>query len=540
MNEPDSRGTGPNADAHLRLTELLERPELRDARLRTSAEVAAARFVRSTSVQEELAASSKFVRADELVMTTGIGLDNDEEKLVEALRILSDANASCLAVAVGPHIRELSDATVTAADALHLPVIELPWDLRFSEIADLVVQSMLSRQYEVLRKSEQVHGLLTGIILSRGRLPEVCQAVSHLLNRDVTVVDRWGERRATTIDPTAASARPSDSTIDVPIATSTFELGSLCLGNPETPLTPLDRRTAQHAATAAALVMMSELAIAEAEARGEREFLAGLLSGLIRSAEDIARQAEALGADPRTAYAAVCLLFERSPEEQGYSDGPVEAVAETARWALERTLRFRRVNSIKTWHGPEALLLLPSSAIPVRQQASILIEDVTALVRRQHSGISVTAGIASEAAPLTGVTARVQEAVSACRLGRSLGRVGHLTEYEDLDAYPAVLEAVTGHDSARAFERLRDRFLGPVLAHEARTNMPLVDTLSVLFANNGNVSATARALGINRQSLLYRLAKIESLSRVSFASPSNRFALELALQVHRLKDVTRT
>lgn len=127
-----------------------------------------------------------------------------------------------------------------------------------------------------------------------------------------------------------------------------------------------------------------------------------------------------------------------------------------------------------------------------------------------------------------------REATTACRLGYVVNGPGSLTRYGDLGAYPALFDLVSSPSDGRAFETLRDRYLEPILRYEARTRLPLIETLTALFDANGNVSAAARALGINRQSLLYRLGKVEALTSVNLSSPVSRFALEMAVRAQYL------
>jgi len=96
-------------------------------------------------------------------------------------------------------------------------------------------------------------------------------------------------------------------------------------------------------------------------------------------------------------------------------------------------------------------------------------------------------------------------------------------------AYPALYQAVNADDTRTAFAALVERYLGDAVRYERECGLPLVDTLVAYFAQNANAAATARALGLNRQSLLYRLARFEWLAGVDLAAPADRFALELAL-----------
>jgi purine catabolism regulator len=124
----------------------------------------------------------------------------------------------------------------------------------------------------------------------------------------------------------------------------------------------------------------------------------------------------------------------------------------------------------------------------------------------------------------------MRQAEVTARIGDLLQGPGSTTAYQDLGAYPALYEALHADGSRSAFADLVDAYLGVAVRYERTYGLPILDTLAQFFAQHGNVAATARALGLNRQSLLYRLERFETLSGVDLDSPSERFALELALR----------
>ena len=61
--------------------------------------------------------------------------------------------------------------------------------------------------------------------------------------------------------------------------------------------------------------------------------------------------------------------------------------------------------------------------------------------------------------------------------------------------------------------------------------MYLIKTFTVYTKNKGNVSQTARELNLHRQSLLYRLRKIEALTKLSLIDPDDLFLLDLSIKI---------
>lgn len=196
--------------------------------------------------------------------------------------------------------------------------------------------------------------------------------------------------------------------------------------------------------------------------------------------------------------------------------------------AVNRALRGRRINAELRTDRSELAVILP---VPnVRRGNTIagtVVDEVRNLIRLSRPSASITVGLSGVAGGSL-VPRRLDEALISHAVGRSLNGVGATTRFRDLRAYPAMIEAIGQGDGA--FADLHDRYLGCLVSYEGRTGLPLIHTLAALFDANGNVSSAARSLGINRQSLLYRLRKIETMSEIELANPGDRFALELAVR----------
>lgn len=75
----------------------------------------------------------------------------------------------------------------------------------------------------------------------------------------------------------------------------------------------------------------------------------------------------------------------------------------------------------------------------------------------------------------------------------------------------------------------------PLVEYDQQRQMDLIGTFSAYNHYQGNVSQTARALNLHRQSLLYRLRKIESLTGLSLVDPDDLFLLELCVRTYRIR-----
>lgn len=121
-----------------------------------------------------------------------------------------------------------------------------------------------------------------------------------------------------------------------------------------------------------------------------------------------------------------------------------------------------------------------------------------------------------------GVVRSYEEAVNALELGDRLELRQPVLNAADLLVFSVLLR-----DRA-AMADLVTTVLGPLL--DARGGpAPLLETLTVFFETQGNVTATARRLSISARAVTYRLERVERQTGYSATDPTQRFTLEAAV-----------
>jgi len=99
--------------------------------------------------------------------------------------------------------------------------------------------------------------------------------------------------------------------------------------------------------------------------------------------------------------------------------------------------------------------------------------------------------------------------------------------FTDVDGLAAMVGPAAGADFAA-------RLLAPLRELERdRPGEPLVDTLRTWLANHGGWDRTAAALGVHRNSVRHRIARVERHLGVDLADPETRMELWFALRWSR-------
>jgi DNA-binding PucR family transcriptional regulator len=73
--------------------------------------------------------------------------------------------------------------------------------------------------------------------------------------------------------------------------------------------------------------------------------------------------------------------------------------------------------------------------------------------------------------------------------------------------------------------------LGALREYDARHRADLIRTLEAYFSSGGSLAATAGVLRTHRNTVLYRLRRIEALSRARLRDPQVALELQVALRI---------
>lgn len=139
------------------LQETVELPVLRPARVLTTPKLGHGRDVVSVSVME--VPVDAFIRYGEFVMSTGMNIGQDRKLLARFVRDVAGAGASALALAIGPYTPRIPKSVIQVAEQEALTLIELPWELRFSDVSEAILRKLIQEQAAIRSRDDFVWSL---------------------------------------------------------------------------------------------------------------------------------------------------------------------------------------------------------------------------------------------------------------------------------------------------------------------------------------------------------------------------------------------
>lgn len=508
----------------------------------------------TTVVHPEDGLANRALQTDEMALVASAdgveplpaGLD------VEVVRWASDQKAAAVVLSDTP-----SPAAIAEANAYGLPVLLLPGGSRIRMVEKQVVSLLVDRKGQIERRGTQIYRQLTQISGRNEGMQELVGAMARLTNKAIIVQDKrlqivfsqlqpqfvayWEDieaflrkldnlpvelqdrHRMSEVDYPVllqSLATPGLARLVAPIVTRDVGRGYLSIIGNDSELDDIDQLVAEHGAAACALEMAKAKAVSDTEKRLRGTFLDRILIGDV-SQQEAVRQGERFEHDmTRTHVAIVCAWQgEKSPSLRRLEtviNGVVSAQSLPALvWQRERE--------------NEVLIFAATDEKDPTAAAMRLARTVAFEITRQYPSAHVAIGVGQPAQDVTAWRAGHRDATQAADLAKRLQTDTPLF-IGDLGVYQLIL-SLSDRDKLIAFY---ERTLGPLLDYDTRQHADLVKTLEAFFACHGNLSQTAEMLIVHRNTLLYRMNRINEIAQIDLDRPEIRLALHLALTIRRL------
>jgi len=456
----------------------------------------------------------------ELLLTNGMSFPADGPGQQELVERLVKAGASALAIGEQMYCPPLTEQFTEASNRLGFSVLLVEFPMPFVSISKAVAAANLLEQSDQLIRTGQIYRTVQLMVNAQTESSAITSDIAAILGCKIHVCHRESAQpwypSDPRLDPLVAQAltQSNDRSLDIlagafvvplsdgrelrliDVPTQPTAVLALEMSKPGN----LDAILMQHAATVIALEMAQSLVRIE----HERRFSADLLFQLMEGRGDVRSNRRQLMARGINITRAVIVTI-TSPDVAKLRDLHI------ALW------RNRIRNLVALRRGALYVLCIDDEAVHDIVRASV---NNDALV-----GISATVD-SIERAPEA-----LREATWAVRA--AAGVAGLTFRYGDRSP----LFGIANLDDARA---MVTRTLGALITYEQAHDGDLLQTLEAFLENQRSWQRTADTLHVHRQTVLYRIRKIEEISGYDLSATRDIAELWLALQARALIGVTDT
>ena len=491
-----------------------------------------------------------WVNGGELVLTTVINMPHDETQQIEFIRALSGRGIAALGVTVGRYLDAIPNSWREAANQLSLPLIAVPFEVRFIDVARTINEQIVQESVSMVRRALHIHHTLSRLVLDDKGLNDLANVLADLIGQSISIeterFDALASANITEIDEarryTLEYGHTNPLLIDeleqrgvlseiretlnsvqlpqipevglemerilAPIVVHGEIYGYIWIIADGSPLTDIDRLAIESGATVAALMMLHQEAVQTAEASLKGNLISQLMEANPDRATLLTDRALQFQVDLNQTY--VMILLENAVE-----NGHIMRLYRR----VNRLLGEQERQTIVSQFAGQVVILIQGTLEQAHDAAEWLAQRLTS--DQLRFGIS-----AVHRTPLEIAQAHIecQEVLAINQRFNAETSIVLFTELGYMRTlYHAGAGSLAGNPLVPALRELRQE-----------TQADLFNTLEIYLDLGGNGVATAEALHIHRSTLNYRLQRITQITEANLSDPMTRLNLQIALKQLRL------
>jgi len=489
---------------------------------------------------------------EEIVLLSVAAISLLDERLTLAKIVTSLATRNVAALAV---VGTVSPQTLEVADKHHICILVLPDTVDLRDVERDIIRLIVEREAQLDRRGRQIYRQLAQVSIENQGLPAIVEKLRDIVRKSVILHDEQLIIQAQAlVEPCAFSSKelkarlatialdhwpgthPLDSKAPpweyVDLDTNGWACyvtavviegqlsGYLSVLGTKDSLDELDRLAAERGSLVCAMELAKQRAVVAVENRFKGDFLATLLTANTTEETALTQRAAEMDYNLNRHHAVALISLTRS------STHAWAVVADEVRANLADT-------SIQalfcTYEEKLAALCAADDAAALKNiahYAQTAHERILALAPETRVAI----GLGQIGMGLSGLRRSFGQAREALSLAQTLFNGNKVLSFGDMGLYH-LLNHLQGCDQLQNFY---SQILAPLVDYDREHDTQLVPTLEAFFFHLGNVSQTAEALHLHRNSLLYRLERIADIIDIDLNDADERFALQLALKLQPL------
>ncbi|MFK9090362.1 PucR family transcriptional regulator [Bacillus salipaludis] len=514
---------------------------------------------------------------NELLLSTGYIFKDNEELQNRIIKELSEINCAGLVIKMKRYFDKLPQNMIDQANKYGLPLIELPFEYTLSRVIS-IINEKASGRYDLLnRKTLDMHNLFFRITLEGGGIERISSLLSETINNPIIFVDKdwkllhFTEHMANKV-PLAycfelMKSRPvfkqefTDSIPDnisemkksikriyyleameikcriLPVAVANYLYGYIVVWQTVKELTEFDYIILEQASTIMALEMIKAKEIEEVKLKIRQDFFDDLLTGKITSSESIQSLSQLHGLNSQYKYFCVVINFDtedlecyedlvaRKVQLENKSKKCVDLVYEHSNIANGEVTCFYRNNYIIILIGQNE----NRSPIPLNE-AKQYGHGLYGALTKQIKNTTFLIGIGRQYETIHSLHKSFAEANESIRLMQKFESRGGISHFEDHSIYHFLNSNIKDMELEDFFRK----HLGKIYEHDQLHGTSYIITLENYFQNNLNISETAKAMFLHRNTLIYRIEKIKEILNTDLKNSEGLLQIQLALKIFRL------
>lgn len=485
-----------------------------------------------------------YLEKEQLLLTTGYSIKEDPERLIDIIIKMNELGCAGLGIKSKRFLGSISQEAVEKAESLNFPLLELPQEISLGQLVHETLALVLKSREAELYESKRFHEKLSRLLHREDGLLLVMRELEKKLRAEVNLIDVNGEvlytRTPEQVPQQLREAELAESQrtsggkrwAAYPVETGGSQNGILLVYHAASDK-GLSSLLISQAANVISFELMKLAALGQHERMMKNAFFNDVLEENFSTNAEIISRGKYYGLEEETLYLTAVAQLDTTAQEMTSERALFDQKSAVYGW-LDKRMKQRFPSCVLFTKG-ELFVMLVGINFFREEVEQHFLEEISELqdAAKEKLGAVLSFGVGNVAYQMTDISRAWQESVEALHAGLQLYK-GSFIQTSRTKGMKELLE-MTPEENRRSFISHQ---LQPILSLENKKEKDgLLLTLKVFLAEQGHIAQTAEALGIHRNTVLFRIRKCEELLGLNVKDPDASLSLRLALYLRDQKEI---
>lgn len=268
------------------------------------------------------------------------------------------------------------------------------------------------------------------------------------------------------------------------------------------------------------------------EQQSRENFMKDIILRASTFTEDVLDRAISYGYDPNEAYYSFVISLENLNEitvENGiHNTEKMMQIKQKVEQIVMNMLSKKRKSSIEITEDSSIILMIPEDKDYFYKNSIVETgEELVTSINAEIKKLNVNIGIGGLCDELSDFKRSVNDARRVLKLLRSCGLINYVKCYEDVGIYKLFFEM----NSQSEMKKFYLSTLSALIEYDKKNSTELVETLEVYIEEDRNLNKTSERLFIHKNTLKYRIKRIEDISKCDLKNVNEMFDFYISFKI---------
>ena len=460
-----------------------------------------------------------WVQENQFIITSCYSIKDDHDAQLKLIHSMARVNAAALAIKFDRYIGYIPPEMVKLANELSLPLISLPTNIPYVDISTPIMQKILDKKNVAAEFAEKARLRLTQSLMETNSIPALCSELGKIIKQKIKIYPQKTD---------LSHIKNADTSNIFPINIKDEILGYIVIEN-KNPLGEKENMVIAHAQTLAAL-QMKNMQLIVSNPNEQRDFIEDLLTGQMLNTNTIIERAAEIGFNIAEKNFLIIVDFDDFSTyllKRNVSEKISTNIKHKLLTIVHDVIYMNNKQNLIVQQSDRVIAIIAKrnfNNMTKKEYFESLFEKIHEKVEKQIKQLTVTIGMSDEILFVHEIAEKYKNMRQMMSFYRKVNGNGKNVFWENAEIYLLL------SNTENAVKLLHKSIFSKFRNNSIKNSAELFKTLEIYIKCDGNLVETAKELCIHRNTLRYRLQKLEQILDRNLTSTETKFLLWLALK----------